>query len=242
MKQFWEQLRPGERRWVTGIGVVVFIVLNYFLVFPQFRQWRVNSAAMTKARSRITECNLEIARVDEYQRAINKFGDNDVPADDQLVNFVTFYQSRALENGIQIQSDSPRPVRTNEFFMEQGTTLDVVGGENNLVGFLYSLGSSASMMRVREMSLHAIEPNRYQLRASVTLVASYRKTSAKSAAPRTIVARPAVPQYSPTYIPNAVCNTLPRLTPLGSPAGRTNAANLRSNLMNLTNKPGPTKH
>jgi hypothetical protein len=252
MKQFWAQLRPTERRWVIGIGCLVFIVLNYFFVWPRFKEWHTNSLGKADANRRIAMYQAELARQAEYEKAIKNFeggsGSLDIPLEDQILSFATFYQGRALENGVQIQSDSPRPPRTNEFFMEQQTTLDIVGGEKNLVGFLYSLGSSSSIMRVREMSLHAIEPNRYQLRASITIVASYQKKAPSKAAPaKPAGPRPPVqPQVPFDYIPNAVRTPLvpmtrsnqPPTTPRGGPA----SGNSRTNALSPTNKAAPAKH
>ena len=38
MKSLFDKLdlRPGERRLVVGVGIVVFIVLNLLFVFPNF--------------------------------------------------------------------------------------------------------------------------------------------------------------------------------------------------------------
>ncbi len=252
MKQFWAQLRPAERRWVIGIGCLVFGVLNYWLVWPRFKEWHANSLGMADANRRIQLYQTELARQGDYEREIKKFeggaGGTAVPAEDQILNFATFYQGRALENGVQIQSDSPRPPRTNEFFMEQQTTLDVVGDEKSMVGFLYSLGSSSSIMRVREMSLHAIEPNRYQLRASITIVASYQKKApTKAAPPKPPAPRPvpSAPAFPNEGIPNPVRNTVYPLNRSNQPppaGAKPGPAGSRTNANALTNKPGLLKH
>ena len=253
MKQFWEQLRPAERRWVAGIGCLVFVVLNYFFVWPRFSEWHATSKTVDDANKRMLTYQTELAKQSDFERGIKKFEGGDggtaVPEQDQILSFATFYQGRALENGVQIQSESTRPPHTNEFFMDHQVTLDVVGDEKGMVGFLYSLGSSSSIMRVREMSLHAIEPNRYQLRASITIVASYqRKPNAKGApatAATTAATRPAptMPTRPPASAPEPTTTThwsapinrsnQPPPAPPGSPRGNPNSS---------TNKPGPLKH
>jgi len=246
MKQLWDQLRPSERRWVIIIGCIVFLVLNYFMVWPKFKQWKVNSKHIADARATIQKCQPEIAKEATYQKALATYESSGtkIPEADQVLNFQTFYQGRAVENGIQIQSDAIRPPRTNDFSVDQQTTLEVVGGEKNLVGFLYSLGSSASQMRVREMSLHAVEPNRYQLHASLTIVASYsyQKKPAGAAKP---AAKPVVTQPAPAAPPaNYYKSTT--VYPLGSsnqpatPAAP--AARGRTNAISSTNKPAMQKH
>ncbi len=235
MKQLWNQLRPGERRWVAAIGCVVFIVLNYFLVWPKFKEWRVDSKRMNDAAAAISNYQKEIAKEPSYRKELAKFetDDSQVASADQILNFSTFYQGRAVENGVQIQSDSPRPPRTNDFSVDLQTTLEVVGSEKGVVGFLYSLGSSASQMRVREMSLHAVEPNRYQLHASLTIVASYSYQKKPGAAAKP-AAKPVYepPRMAPPPANYLTTNTLyPTNRPRAGRAGLTNA-------LSPTNKPG----
>jgi hypothetical protein len=194
-----------------------------------------------------------VAKQSDYQKAINELdstGTQGIPPEDQTLKFAQFYQGRATENGVQIQSEIQRAGRTNEYFMEQQATIDVVAGEKNLVGFLYSLGSSSSLMRVREMSLHAVEPNRYQLRAQLTIVASYQKkalpakpAAPKPAAPKAAAAKPAAgakPADNASAARGASGTASPTATKLDNakPAGP--AAKPNSNTQ--TNKPGPLKH
>lgn len=263
MKKFWEQLRPGERRWVVLIGCVVFLVMNYFMVWPQFKQWHANSLAIEKAKATIEQCRPEIGRKAQYDRELKNFtaaGGGDVAADDQILNFSTFYRDRAVENGVQIQSDAMRPPHTNDFSIDLLTTLDVVGGEKNLVGFLYSLGSSASQMRVRDMHLHAIEPNRYQLHASLTIIASYQKklvTPKPSAAKSAVASSPAAPapvnsQTGPRWTPGDTISYGYPIAKSNKPPGSSNtppasvnrlpASAARTNANLSTNKPVLPKH
>ena len=34
MKKYWEQLQPLERRWVAFILIALFVVLNWWKVWP----------------------------------------------------------------------------------------------------------------------------------------------------------------------------------------------------------------
>ena len=248
MKKFWDQLKSTERRWVIAIGCVVFVVLNYFFVWPRFREWHANSVRIEDANAKIKMYRTEVAKQSDYQKAINELdstGMQGIPPEDQTLKFAQFYQGRATENGVQIQSEIQRAGRTNEYFMEQQATIDVVAGEKNLVGFLYSLGSSSSLMRVREMSLHAVEPNRYQLRAQLTIVASYQKKAlpAKPAAPKAAAAKPAAgakPVDNASVARGASGTASPTATKLDNAKPPGPAAKPNANTQ--TNKPGPLKH
>ena len=62
--------------------------------------------------------------------------------------------------------------------------INVLATEEQLVDFLYKLGSGASMIRVRDLELQP-DPPRQHLSANIKLVASYQKnptvTGAKNA-------------------------------------------------------------
>ena len=192
MKKMWEQLKPQERRLVIGIGCLVFLIMNYFFVWPKFGEWRRNSARMAAAHKKIADCQVELSKKSSYEAKIKEFyaAGQEVPAPEMAGQFQKFFLDRAADNGVAIENTSKITSSTTEFFMEQRATIQVVTLESNLVNFLYSLGSSSSLMRVKTMSLHVPEP-RYQLRASLTIVASYQK--AKTPAPATHAAAPAAP-------------------------------------------------
>src|ERR1700689_4976622 len=130
MKKFWEQLKPQERRWLIAIGCVVFITLNYFFIWPQFTQWRVNTNRMTAATDNIAKYRAELAHKAEYQRKIASLdSDNqDIPPEDQTVHFENYFRDRAIENGVQIESTSRPAMRTDAFTVEQQTTIQVLAG------------------------------------------------------------------------------------------------------------------
>ncbi|MEI8291089.1 MAG: hypothetical protein WCH99_16610, partial [Verrucomicrobiota bacterium] len=75
--------------------------------------------------------------------------------------------------------------RTNDvFFIEQVQNINVTATEDQLVDFLYKLGSGASMIRVRDLELQP-DPARQRLSANIRLVASYQKNPAAAPAAKT---------------------------------------------------------
>jgi hypothetical protein len=209
MKKLWEQLKPQERRGVTIIGVLLFLVLNYFLVWPQFKQWGANLRRMDKANADISKYQAELRRKPEYERRIRNFDAEVVPPEDQVIHFQNYIRDRATENGVSIQNESALRKIPTEFFLEQQETVQAVCSEPSLVNFLFSLGSSNSLMRVRNLILHPADLNRYQLHADVIIVASYQKNTptppprvdapARTEAP---AAKPAGPGPKPMNVTN----------------------------------------
>jgi hypothetical protein len=242
VKKFWSQLKPQERRWVAGIGFVVFIILNYLLVWPQFGKWNQNVARMERASTKLVDYRLEVAKRAEYDRQIKMLESDGPPvqAEDQALHFETFYNDRAAESGMSIQTRSPLTSRTNDsFFVEKQATIQVLTTEKGLVEFLYVLGSSNSLMRVQNMSLRPVEPNRYQLSASLTIVASYKKNTPTP--PPAVAPKPAAaPAPATTNKPNPAPPTVKQLTNTMTGPGRISPPGTRAPTpTTTTNKPGP---
>jgi hypothetical protein len=72
--------------------------------------------------------------------------------------------------------------KDTNFFDEQIVIVDLTAKEEGFVNFLYALGSSDSMIRVRDMSRLRLDNSGQNLSASVTFVASFQKKP-KAAAP-----------------------------------------------------------
>jgi hypothetical protein len=245
MKRYWEQLKPQERRWAVGIGGVVFLLLNWFFVWPFHGAWGRDEARMKAIQGTNQTYSAEVRHKAEYIRKISEMQseDTDIPEEEQAIDFIHFFTSRALNNRVLIMNQGAVTTRTNEFFLEQALGITVQADETNLVNFLYSLGSGNSLMRVRAMSLHP-EPSHQQLSANITLVASYRKkaparsgaaTSAKpvAAAPGAIPV-PAKPAAD-TRLPRSLPNVMPP-----PPGGKAGGPSINFQATSATNRPVPS--
>jgi hypothetical protein len=246
MKRYWEHLRPNERRVVVIIGLALFIVLNAWKVWPHFNDFRRDSARMQAAEKTLATYRATLAHKSEYETKIRKFlesGGAPVTPEDQAIDLMRFYESSAIQNEVQVQNNSGVRTHTNEFFLDQEMTLNVMAREKGLVGFLYVLGSGNSMVRVRNMSLRP-DQSHQQLTASITIVASYQKkvpvkpaaapAVAKvvaSAKPASATPSPVVPDPKPVMsVPKPATNTKPV-----APTNHTEPRFLKSA---VTNKPG----
>lgn len=235
MKHYWEQLRPNERRVVVIVGFIVFIVLNAWFIWPHFGDLRRDAARMQAAEKTLATYHATLAHKREYEnkiRALQEGGGSDVLAEDQAIDLMRFYSSRAIDNDVLVQNNSGVRTKTNTFFLEQEMTLSVMSREKGLVGFLYSLGSSNSMVRVRNMSLRP-DQSHQKLNASITIVASYqknppKKSSAPTTPPKVVAsAKPAAPSPKP-------------VVPTSKPVAQTNANHTVPKFLKsaVTNKPG----
>ncbi len=148
----------------------------------------------------------------DYERQVRQLENQSstVPPVDQAADFSRAFQLEAGRAHVNILTINKMTERTNQFFVEKIQPLSVQSGEEQLVDFLYKLGSGDSMIRVRGLSLHP-DPPRQNLSATLTLVASYRKNlPVRKAAPASApapAAKRAAPAPQPTaYSPNTAKN------------------------------------
>jgi len=189
MKDFFARLNPTERRFVVGVIVLFFIVINLVWVWPHFSDWGETKTRMNTAREKLALFDAGLAKVPGLRREIEKFQRQGevVPQDDQAVRFVRTIQSEASRSGVIPSSMSPqRQTGTNAFFMEQNETVTLQCQEKQLVDFLYNLGAGNSLIRVKVLSVQP-DQSHQQLTTRVTLIASYQK---KATAPRTATPPP----------------------------------------------------
>jgi hypothetical protein len=197
-------LRPQERRWLVFTGIVLFVVLNIWFVWPHSGDWARIQNQRARAEKTLATYKDEIARQPAYSaklRELESAGSAVVPEEQalDLVRIVNEYSSR---NRLQVSRADPRPrisaTSTNRFFEEQYMTLQVNTGNQGeeLVNFLISLTSTNSLIRVRDMNLKR-DGSGFRLLGDMTLVASYQRSApvrGQKAAPKKTAARGSDPQ------------------------------------------------
>ena len=180
MKKYFAQLRPLERRLAVAVLVVLFLVLNYVFIWPHFSDWGQLRYRLDDARRKLTLYRTTIAQSGQYAALVKKMeGEGGAVApEDQAINFLRTIQSQSARSGVGIVSMSRQMARTNEFFVELTQNVNVIADDQQLVDFLYKLGSDASMIRVRDLELQP-DPARQHLNANIRLIASYQKVAAR---------------------------------------------------------------
>ena len=191
MKKYFEQLRPMERRLVVGVAVVLVIVLNAVFIWPHFSDWGHLRARLDKARSDLDRNQKAAAQIPALTAEVKKYESEGqfVAPEDQGINFMRTIQMQSAQSGVQLQNTSRQITHTNDaFFVEQIENISVLATEEQLVNFLYKLGSGASMIRVRDLELQPDAP-RQRLNAQIRLVASYQKNPSAASAAKTSTAK-----------------------------------------------------
>ena len=178
MKKYFAQLRPMERRLVVGVAVVLVLVLNAVFIWPHFADWGNLRHRLDAAHTKLTTYKQMIAQIPALTADVKKFESEGefVAPEDQGINFMRTIQAQSAQSGVAIINTSRQITHTNDaFFVEHVENINVLATEDQLVDFLYKLGSGASMIRVRDLELQP-DPPRQRLNANIRLVASYTKS------------------------------------------------------------------
>ena len=190
MKKYLSQLRPLERRLVVGTGVVLLIALNWAFIWPHFSDWSNYRSRRDSAGLKLKNYQAAVAQMSESQKQVKSFESegNFVAPEDQSIDLMRTIQSQAAASGFGIQNFSRSIMQTNQFFVEQIQNITVLATEDQLVDFLYKLGSGSSMIRVRDLTMQP-DPPRQRLSADIRLVASYQKNPATATAAKPATAK-----------------------------------------------------
>jgi Tfp pilus assembly protein PilO len=191
MKKYFAQLRPVERRFAVGVAVVLFLVLNWVFIWPHLSDWGKLRQQLAEARGKLKLYQATAAQIPALQADVKKFESEGefVAPEDQGINFMRAIQSQSAQSSVAIQNISRQLTHTSDaFFVEQVVNINVLATEEQLVDFLYKLGSGSSMIRVRDLELQPDAPHQ-RLNANIRLVASYQKNPTSAATNSTATAK-----------------------------------------------------
>jgi len=184
-------LRPQERRLVVMAVAVLAVVLHFWFVQPYFREWGQVKGELDKARRTLKTYQAEIAHTNEYEakRLKLEIQGSSLPAEQQAQANILIGRIQAVadQSKLSVGSMSPlgrsRTGKTNEFFEEQTISLTVnPSGPQELVDFLYAIGSGDLLVRVKELSVNP-DASQTKLMGSMKLVASFQKKTPAPIAP-----------------------------------------------------------
>jgi Tfp pilus assembly protein PilO len=182
VKKFFAQLRPLERRLAVGVLVVFILVLNWVFIWPHFSDWSNLHNRFEVAKQKLQLYQTTILQTSNYEAQVKGFeSQGDVVApEDQSINFLRTIQSQAQASGVGMVNPGRPLTRTNDaFFVQQIQNINVSATDDQLVDFLYKLGSDVSMIRVLDLELQP-DPPRQKLNANIRLVASYKRNAPAS--------------------------------------------------------------
>lgn len=211
-------LTPAERRLVMVVAFVVFLVLNFLLIWPQFGELGRTQLKSKEVSSKLVRFQNEVRKKSDYERELKRLegAGGYVASEEQALALSREVVAQAALSGVHIDRYDPQRTsgaQTNSFFEEQSLTITVNTAEQELVDFLYNLGASNSLIRVRTMTLGR-DPSQTHLAGTITLVKSFQKKAPPKAVvatstavkkpntPPKTVAAPPVQAIAPAVKPN----------------------------------------
>ena len=215
-------LRPGERRLVVFVAIVLFLVLNFVFVYPRFGDLGRTQQKLKDMRETERRFRMELGRKPEYERELKRLesAGQFIPSEAQALELQREVQVQVSQSGVTVTrwdaTQRTASLKTNSFFDEQTLTIQINTGEKELVDFLFNLAKGQSLIRVRSLTLRR-DPSQTRLDGNITLVKSFqRKPPPRTATPTTMAAatpksaptsksevKPAAPQIPPARATNA---------------------------------------
>lgn len=179
MTSFFDKLnlRPQERRLVVVVGLLVFVLLNMWFVWPFFDEWGKVQGNIAKNRRTLEKYEREVGRKAQYQaqqKELESTGSEMLSNDVELQRIV---QSQAAGTGVQISSLTAvkgSGAVTNQFFQEQTLSVQFSSGGKEIVDFLVGVAAGNSMVRVRDMNLRP-DPGQTKLGGTIMFVGNYQR-------------------------------------------------------------------
>jgi hypothetical protein len=230
-------LRPQERRLVVIVGIVVFVVLNFWLVFPMFGDYGRNEQRIKDFRSTLKKYQDEINKKPGYEKELKELETRGgyVPTEEAGLRLSTEVSSQAALSGVTITSmttmsrnSGTAAGKTNAFFDEAAVTVNVNSGEKEFIDFLWRLADKETLIRAKSMQLGPDLPARMRLQGQITLVKSFQRRPppratvpttkpAASSATTTASAPAEVPTKSNTVVRTNARPMSPPVTPTTGP-------------------------
>jgi hypothetical protein len=220
-------LNAQERRLVVITGIVVFALLNWFFVFPEFGEYSKYEQRIKDASAKLKSYQDEIARRAGYDKELKELKSQGgvVPTEEAGLRISQEVNSQAALSGVTITSITPlsrqsSSGKTNAFFEEAAVTVNFNTGEKELIDFLYRLADKELLIRAKSMQL-GTDPSRQRLQGQITLVKSYQRRPPPKSAATAATVRPAPtaakPPSTPATTPKAVPSA-PKKEPTVTPA------------------------
>ncbi len=183
-------LNTQERRLVVITGIVLFVMLNYFFVWPEFGELAKYDQRIMDASAKLKVFQDEISKRDAYEKELNELKNqgSEVATEEAALRLSQEVNSQAALSGVTITSITQLQRqgsggKTNAFFEEASVTVNINTGEKELVEFLYRLADKDMLIRAKSMQL-GTDPSRFRLQGQITLVKSFQRKPPKSSVAR----------------------------------------------------------
>jgi hypothetical protein len=204
-------LRPQERRLVVIVGMVLFVLINWWFVWPFFGEWAKVQRDLRKDASTLEKYQNEIAKRGQYERKQRDLEQTGSEMLNSETDFQRIVSSQAASAGVYVSDlrtggGGGFGNRTNQFFQDQVITVTFNSGGKEIVDFLVGIAAQNAMIRVRTMNVRP-DSTGTKLQGNIEFVGNYARPQTNAptarAAARTALTAPgtrssAQPAKTPT--------------------------------------------
>jgi len=172
-------LRPQERRLVVIVGMVLFVLINWWFVWPFFGEWGKVQNDLRKDATTLAKYNNEIGKRGQYERKQRDLEETGSEMLNSETDFQRIVSSQAANAGVYV-SDLRTGVggglgsKTNQFFQEQIITVTFNSGGKEIVDFLVGIAAQNAMIRVRTMNVRP-DSTGTKLTGNIEFVGNYAR-------------------------------------------------------------------
>ena len=220
-------LSPQERRFVVIVAVVVFILINWWVIIPMFGDWGRYNQRISDTGKLVDKYKAEIQKKAEYERQLRELqrtSGQDVASEEAALRLHQEVINNANLTGlgygtitpVNRSSTAPTSTKTN-FFDEASVNVSINTGEKELIDFLVRLADKDLLIRAKSMDIGP-DQSQTRLQGNLTLVKSFqRKQATRAGAP--VAAKPAAavtppPSTTPVPLPTSPqTNQPPKVEP-----------------------------
>src|SRR5262245_33813754 len=125
-------LTPQERRLVAGVGLIVFLFLNIWLVWPHFHDWNKINMERDKSEQTLARYRKEVDRLKIYQAKVRDLENQGsrVEAEEQDVKLAEEVDAQRRISKLEITDNREfraSTTQTNQFFDEKTRKIQYYG-------------------------------------------------------------------------------------------------------------------
>ena len=174
------------------IGTVIFVLLNYWFVWPFFGDWGKTKTEIARNRTTLDRYRREIGQKPKYEarvRELETTGSEMLSNENELQRIVLMQAAAA---GVQTGGSSVTrnsSGNTNQFFQEASISIPFHAGGKELVDFLVGIAAQNAMIRVQNMSLRP-EQSQTRLGGTLVFIGNFQQRPSTNAPPRKVAAAP----------------------------------------------------
>jgi hypothetical protein len=190
-------LKPREQILAGAAGLVVFLVVNYFLAGPVMDKWRELGEQDLKLKADFAEAKLLLAREPqlqaEYNHAMTRLRDGTVGQ--SAGDVIGRIEQLGSQYGVTFTQRTPSEPLERQRYVERQAQFTLNTQWPSLVKFLFALNRQPEVYRVVNLRVRADTKDPHNLHGDMTVVNYYMRGPASAqraagAAPQNPVDKP----------------------------------------------------